>query len=168
MKKVSIIAVVALVVVIPLLIFVFSGKCKSSIPLVQGLSWKSTPKQTAQLLGEPLEEWLDSNVTEKNKYVYRVNVLGREASVLCLFANNKTLTDLYFTWENCDEDFSDQVYECIYSYCSKDKNFYVEESDYPPNYEKNISMGINNGATGISYKIKQNGTTVEVICIHLF
>ena len=168
MKKVSIIAIVALVVIIPLLIFVFSGKGNIPIPLVEGLSWKSTPKQTAQLLGEPLEEWLDTNVTGKNIYVYRANVLGHEASVRVFFAKNKTLTDLYFTWENCDEDFSDQVYECIYSYCSKDKNFYVEESDYPPNYEKNISMGINNGATGIYYSIEQEGTTVRVICIHLF
>ena len=109
MKKVSIIAIVALVVIIPLLIFVFSGKGNIPIPLVEGLSWKSTPKQTAQLLGEPVEEWLDAQVTGKNIYIYSANVLGHEASVRVFFAKNKTLTDLYFTWENCDEDFSDQV-----------------------------------------------------------
>ena len=110
----------------------------------------------------------DQSDKRKNIYVNSAHVLGLEASVEVFFADNKTLTDLYFTWENCGVAFSDQVYECIYSYCSKDKNFYVKESDYPPNYEKNISMGINNGATGIHYSIKQEGTTVRVICIHLF
>ena len=69
--------------------------------------------------------------------------------------------------EHCDENFFDQVYECIYSYCRKDKNFYIKESNNPHSDEKRVVMGINNGATGISYKIKQNGTTIEVICIYL-
>ena len=162
MKKVSIIAIIVLVVVIPLLIFVFSGNGNIPIPLVEGLSWKSTPKQTAQLLGEPVEEWLDSNVTGKNIYVYSANVLGHKASVEVFFLNDKEPTNIYFTWEHCDEDFFDQVYECIYSYCSNDKNFYIKEYN-----KKDVLLGINNGATGIYYTIKQNGTTVEVICIYL-
>ena len=167
MKKVSVIAIIVLVVVIPLLIFVFSGKGNIPIPLVEGLSWKSTPKQTAQLLGEPVEEWLDSNVTGKNIYVYSANVLGHKASVEVFFLNDKEPTNIYFTWEHCDENFFDQVYECIYSYCSKDKSFYIKESNNPHSDEKRVVMGINNGATGISYTIKQNGTTIEVICIYL-
>ena len=163
MKKVSVIAIIVLVVVIPLLLFVFSRKGNISIPLVEGLSWKSTPNQTAQLLGEPVEEWLDTQVTGKNIYIYGTNIFGREASVRVFFLNNKIPTDLYFTWEHCDEDFFDQVYECMYSYC-KEKNFFVDKTSYSQ-HDKYISINKTNGTTMISYTIIQDGTTVRVNCV---
>ena len=142
-------------------------KSTKPIPLVDGLSFGVSPQRTKALLGAPLETEENAYDTGKTAYTYQAEVLGQEAKVSCLFLDGKELTDVQINWENCDDNLFQDICAALNDYYSQKANFFQRTEETDVRGSTCITMGIDNGATGIFYTITKTGKTVFLSCIDL-
>ena len=133
-----------------------------SIPLVDGLSFGMTPKVTAQLFGEACEVQPNAGDTGKAMYIYESEVLGHLARITCFFTQEDELTEVHFLWVHCASDVYDSAYACLYEHYSAQRNFFEKtEANH------SVSLGTDNGATGLFYHIYQDNTSIIITCQRL-
>lgn len=165
MKKKMIIAGIIFLCLFILGLCLYHGLCYKPIPLVDGLFFGVSPQRTNALFGTYIEKEENTCDTGKNTYDYQTVILGQEAQVSCSFLNDKKLSDVSITWHDCDEAFFQQVYSTLYSYYRPKNNFFENTEEMNQKGTSRITIGLNNGTTGIFYTITKSGTTVTITCI---
>ena len=135
------------------------------IPLVDGLSFGVSPQRTKSLFGAHFEKEENTCDTGKNTYAYHAKILGHNATVSCSFMNNKELSDVQIEWNNCDDALFQDVYSNLYSYYSKKESFFENTDEAEQKGNVRVTIGIDNGETGLFYTIEKRGKTVTVYCV---
>ena len=142
-------------------------RINNQIPLIDGMYFNMSPKQTTKILGEPSEMEHDANVSGKYIYTYKTAVFDKKATVTCFFVDDRKLTEVYIDWEGDVEGIGTQVRDRIYDCYHDHRYFYERESTSATSVEKHRSMGIDNGAVGTYFGIDETPTHLSVSCIFL-
>ena len=161
MKK-KILAISLSVILSVMLLFIIGTQFKKPIPLAEGLHWGMSPLQTTRLLGDAYEISRNTGDTPNTCYHYRAIILEQEAEITCFFWKNIMLTQIHIRWDGNTSEIFTQAYNSLYSYYQSDEDFYINTKD-----DHQISMGIDNGATGLFYTIKKEDTSVTIVCVDL-
>lgn len=164
-KKRIIVFFIILICLFIMSLLIYHAVFYKPIPLVDGLAFGISPQRANSLFGAYDQKEDNTCNTGKNTYDYQTNVLGREAKISCFFLNDKELTDFHIEWINCDDSLFQDVYSSLYSHYSQKADFFekTEESDQRGN--SRITIGIDNGVTGIFYTIVKTGNTVTLSCV---
>lgn len=137
------------------------------IPVTDGLRFGMSPKQVAKVLGKHYEVEYDAGSTGKAVYSYQTVVLGQDAVVTCYFWMGRELTEVVFEWQTNPAELRNQAYMRIYDHYHKKKDFFTNEVHNSSAEEKHISLGIDNGLTGIFYNLYETSTALRISCVKL-
>lgn len=130
-----------------------------SVPLVEDLEFRISPEETAQLFGQAYETVPNYMDTGKTLYRYTASVMGQNARIGCCFLDDRRLVDIWFQWDQDIDQIYNRVYDCLYTHYSSHKDFFMETG------ENSITLGTDNGVTGLRYRITKNSDSVVVSCV---
>ena len=166
MIKKHLIRVVAVILVILLLSFVFELVMLNhkAIPILKNFYFGMNPIRAGTLLGKCYEREY-SDLTGKVSYEYKAVIFGHDATVYCDFLPILCfqMTDVSFIWEDCDQELYDQIYSCMYEYYCDHENFSVKTRYNTINNTDEVCFRIDNGATGLFFDL---GMTEDRIYLH--
>lgn len=158
MKKYMIPAVI-LVLLLIISLSMLSMRTDLSVPLVEDLEFRISPEKTAKLFGQAYETVPNYMDTGKTLYRYTTSVMGQSAQISCCFHDDRRLVDIWFQWDQDIDQIYNQVYACLHAYYSDHKDFFIETG------ENSITLGTDNGVTGLRYRITKNSDSVVVFCM---
>ena len=138
------------------------------IPFLNGVRFGMSPKQAEKHLGECFEIYGEAEKGEKIARSYRTNVMGHDAYVICWFLDDKILTELSVNWSEQDTALFEQVYNCLYEYYSGHEDFFVKDTMESDELNGRVSIGIDNGATGLFYSIQTAEDGLYILCVNNF
>ena len=161
-KYLSIVGGIILAVLLFFAFMFFTKQKRKAIPLVEGLSFGMPAEDANQLFGEACEVQPDVGDTGKTMYIYQSEVLGQQARITCFFTQDDRLTEIHFQWDDCTSDVYDQAYTCLHGYYSDHRDFFEKTEN-----EHSVSLGTDNGATGLFYSIYKDDTSVRITRINL-
>ena len=166
MKKYLLIILVIILVLV-IVCFVSVVLTYEPIPLADGLRFGMSPKQVAKVLGKHYEVEYDAGSTGKAVYTYQTVVLGQDAVVTCYFWMGRELTEVVFQWQTNPAELCNQAYMRIYDHYHNKKDFFTKEDHDSSTEEKHISLGTDNGLTGIFYNLYETSTVLRISCVML-
>lgn len=164
MKKYIIIGLVIVVLLIAFFALI-SLQDEKEIPLVEGLRFGMSPQKTVKMLGDPIEMISNAGDSEKTVYCFQTSVLGQDARITCYFQNDKQLAEVHFRWETGESSLYDQVYECVHSHYSDKRDFFLKSYEETGSETMRVSIGTDNGVTGLFYDIVKDDSSILVTCI---
>ena len=91
--------------------------------------------------------------------------MGHDAYVICWFLDDKNLTEVSVRWSEQDTALFEQVYNCLYEYYSSHKDFFVKDTMESDELNGRVSIGIDNGATGLFYSIQTAEDGLYILCV---
>ena len=162
-----------LIIAIPIVLFLLVVlltcimKKNNQIPLIDGLRFGMSPKQATKVLGDYYNIEYHAGDTGKSVYTYKTKVLGQDATAICYFSNNRKLTEMSICWDGNSGELYDQAYTSLFDHYSNDKHFFVKENDAVNQEEKHVSLGLDNGTTGVFYHLYKTNTAFIISCIEL-
>lgn len=152
----------AMLVGFGLFILILPDPSGEPIPLVDGLSFGMPSWEAERLFGEACQVELNVADTGKTMYIYQYEVLEQPAKITCFFTQDNELTEVHFQWDDCTSDVYDQAYTCLHGHYSDHRDFFEKTEN-----ENSVSLGTDNGATGMFYSIYKDDTSVRITCINL-
>lgn len=104
--------------------------------------------------------------TPDTGYHYVCPVLGQEADVECFFTGDSHLHTVSVKWSLASAEEANALYEEVLSQIrgkhSSNDDFYEKSKPEPEGAAQTTSIGVNYGATGVSYSVSVEGCTVSV------
>ncbi len=160
------VAIIICVLVVITCLSYFHQKSSGNIPLLNEyqLKYGSSPSYVKKQLGEALK--IIQNVCDTNQaaYEYSAEVLNHKASMTCYFVDDCELIQVDIKWTLDSSDMAKDLCAkaetiLIEAYASEDDYFYNSAENY-------VSLGKNNGATGVFYKITVEENILFISCIN--
>ena len=143
----------------------FYQRSSGNIPMLNEyrLKYGSSPSYVKKQLGEALKIIEDICDTNQTAYEYNAELLNHNASITCYFIENRKLIQVDIKWTLDSSDMAKELCSkaesiLIEAYASEDDYFYKSAENY-------VSLGKNNGATGVFYKITIEENILFISCI---
>lgn len=144
----------------------FYQKSGGNIPILNEyrLKYGSSPSYVKKQLGDALKIIPNVCDTNQTSYEYSAEVLNHKASLICYFAEDCELIQVDIKWTLDSNDMAKELCTKVESilieaYASEDDYFYNSAENY-------VSLGKNNGATGVFYKISVEENVLFISCIN--
>ena len=168
-KKIVIASVITLAV---LLVYLLSSRIvtytRNPIPLFpkEYVFYCMNPAEASLAFGAVQDVTPSVCDTPDACYAYVRPVLGYEANVECFFTDSSHLHRISITWSLETTEEASSVYEEALSLIRKEyganDDFFENEETVSDNGKRSLSIGVNYGATGVSYFVSVEGSTVSV------
>ena len=173
-RKTIIIIIITAVCICTVAIWLLTLYHKSdmNIPILSEyqLKYGIPPSYIKEKLGEAIKVIPNVCDTNQTAYEYNAEILNHKANMTCYFIEDQELIRVNIEWTLDSIDMAKEL-------CSEAEAILVEayssENDYFYNRDKNsdgdtysVSLGKNNGATGIFYEIAGEENTLIISCFN--
>lgn len=172
MKKSRIaISAIGCIVLIGLILSVSFRRPKDEVAVMKPYKvfFGDSPKTVAAELGQSLAEKSVIKITDKVVYQYTTTILESEAELRCFFRNDAQLAELHIAISTNSEKQTAELFEkavaCITDAYEAQETFERSDIEYLSQSRYSISLGTNEGATGITYEVTADQTELRIICV---
>ena len=145
-------------------------KAERKIPLFNDnpIYFGDTPNAVQKKIGEPSRVMPDVSDTNKTAYEFTATILNNDASVICYFADDKRLVEVTIHWYLTDKASAEALFlkaeTLLTNTYGSEKYFFENEQTISDDGMLRTSIGVFDGAEGVTYTLKLLHEEVIVIC----
>ncbi len=149
--------------------FLIREKTQREIPLVDNaaLHFGDSPADAQKALGAPMQVVPNVADTGKTYCEYDAVLLGKNASVACYFADDKSLSEMIVHW-SLDSDTANALFSEAETLLERSyqgrENFFHNERSAEADGTVSTSLGVFDGAAGITYTLNLSYDEVVISC----